>query len=199
LEEEKMEKQKIMNVGVGNYAGTEVEVLPKDKVLEILDNVDTHEVYLMAYDKFEPGWISAQVGISLETGELTLHTLQRGEYLQAGDNNYIDIFEIGQNAEKELDPVHGENIYYFLKYYLEDEDELQEAGINPQYPEEYEDWYEDEKVEWWEANHTEYFNEQYELSEGNNRECVDIDEYEWEENKKRAIEEIEERYKNVPE
>jgi hypothetical protein len=98
-------KEKIMKtvkmLGIGTGAGQEVDILNRDKIQEIIDNLDPYEVFRKAYRYWYRGYKSGECQLDLRSGELTGGSYSQNEMDQAVDSVNIILFRIDQNAEIE--------------------------------------------------------------------------------------------------
>jgi len=85
--------------GIGLGAGETVEILPKEKIVEIIENLDPMEIIKIAYDGYIRSTKSGYAELELETGKLTGSSLGAGDSNQAIDNTVITLYEINQLEE----------------------------------------------------------------------------------------------------
>ena len=85
--------------GIGQGAGETVEILPREKIVEIIENLDPAEIIKIAYDGYIRSTKSGYAELELETGELTGSSLGTGDSNQAIDSTVIELYKIDQLEE----------------------------------------------------------------------------------------------------
>ena len=133
------------------------DLLPREKVEEILEELDIEEVVKLAYGAYCPGLARGECQLSMETGELVNANYTQG----SGDiegMHYITLYVVDQNLELSDDDLytpeefeeydkHGDG-YYGIGHWAVDEKKIDleerelEALIEYAYEEIYsEDWW----------------------------------------------------------
>ena len=162
---------KIKQIGIGTGAGEEVEVLSRQKIEQIIENLDKNEAMLMAYDSHDYGWKNGYCAVNLETGKIFSFSMRSNESNQACDNNYVVIYKVSQLTETFLSPRHGENLLYLI----EDLTEILGACENS------EDMEEEEIVDWFIDNFKESAEEIIADFESSSRSNIELEMEDWEE------------------
>jgi hypothetical protein len=95
----KMEKAIITAKGIGTGKDKRIEVLTKDNILSLVENLDETQVLKKAWEGFCKGCKDGYAVINLKTGELQTESLGSNERNQAIDNQYIIIYTFDMNFD----------------------------------------------------------------------------------------------------
>jgi len=93
------EKIKVKRLGVGTGEGQTIEILNRNKVIEIIEDIDNELVVRKAWKAFNKGFKNGYAVLNLETGEIESLSLGNGETDQAIDYNYILLYEFDMNFD----------------------------------------------------------------------------------------------------
>jgi hypothetical protein len=93
------EKIKVKRLGVGTGEGQTIEILNRNKVIEIIEDIDNELVVRKAWKAFNKGFKNGYAVLNLETGEIESLSLGNGESDQAIDYNYIFLYEFEMNFD----------------------------------------------------------------------------------------------------
>jgi hypothetical protein len=94
-----MKKSIITAKGIGVGQNKRVEVLTKDDILSLVENLDETQVLKKAWEGFCKGCKDGYAVINLKTGELQTESLGSNERNQAIDNQYIIIYTFDMNFD----------------------------------------------------------------------------------------------------
>jgi hypothetical protein len=94
-----MKKTTIKAKGIGVGQNKRVEVLTKDDILSLVENLDETQVLKKAWEGFCKGCKDGHAVINLKTGELQTESLSNNERNQAIDSQYIIIYTFDMNFD----------------------------------------------------------------------------------------------------
>ena len=94
-----MKKVTIKNIGFRNGAGEEIEILAREEIEKIIDNLDPDDIFKEAFDHWNQGYLTGEAQLDLRTGELTGGAYSPNTHDQACDAIYITLYSISQNDE----------------------------------------------------------------------------------------------------
>jgi hypothetical protein len=113
------EKTIIKQVGFGTGAGEDVEVLAKEEIEKIIDEMHPSEAFEIAYKHWSPRSLNGYCAINLETGKVFGYGMQSNQSFHACDNNHVDLYCIDANDEIDEDEVE-----FYEAEWQQHEDEL---------------------------------------------------------------------------
>lgn len=118
-----MKKTTIKAKGSGIGKNERIEVLTKDDILSLVENLDETQVLKKAWEGFCKGCKDGYATLNLKTGQLQTESLSNNERNQAIDNQYIIIYTFDMNfdiGDLDLivnpDETEEEALFYYILY-----------------------------------------------------------------------------------
>jgi hypothetical protein len=94
-----MKKTTIKAKGTGLGQNERIEVLTKDDILSLINQLDEIEILKKAWEGFNKGYKHGYAILNLKTGQLETESLSTNERNQAIDNQRIIIYDFDMNFD----------------------------------------------------------------------------------------------------
>lgn len=151
-----MEKTIVNQIGMGQGAGDEVEVLAREEIENIINNLSFCECLQIAHDARIQGYKTGYCVLELETGNVHGLALGCGESNQACDNNYITLATVDQNADDYYEPEDSQIADRIRELIKEGKISINDE-IDIEYDSEIIEWMQDEDIEMYNEVHEEMY------------------------------------------
>jgi hypothetical protein len=119
VEENKKKTTTIKQVGCGQGAGEEIEVLAQEEIEKIIKGLDFTECFKKAFDAMNPSYENGYCAVDLRTGNVITYSMSGNTSYQACDNNHVDVCVVDQNEENPFTSGDDEVIEEIKENYLE--------------------------------------------------------------------------------
>ena len=99
IENNKIIEEPIEQQGFGSGSGEIIRVLARNVIEAKIEEISCYDAFMKAAENQNRGYIDGYACVSLLTGNFSGYAMGQNESNHACDNNYIDLYRIGQNDE----------------------------------------------------------------------------------------------------